>query len=75
MNGIPGEAFKGMDEANQKIVFNFITDYWNGDKDYAEWHEGHGVPVPKTPNPEDPNKYRIVTLMDVCSKNLQLHTQ
>ena len=22
----------------------------------------------KKPNPEDPNKYRIVNLMDVCSK-------
>jgi len=36
--------------------------------DYDEWHEGSGVPVPKTNDPTDPNKYRIVNLMDVGSK-------
>jgi hypothetical protein len=27
-----------------------------------------GTPVPKVQNPEDPNKYQIVSVMDVCSK-------
>ena len=49
-------------------MFNFIVDFWEGDADYDEWHEGLGVPVEKIPNPKDPNKYRIVNLMDVCSK-------
>jgi hypothetical protein len=36
LNGIPAEAFKAMDRANLEKVFNFIVDYWNGDKDYEE---------------------------------------
>ena len=57
-----------MNEENLKKVFTFVQDFWNGDGDYEEWHEGQGVPVPKTNNPENPNKYRIVNLMDCCSK-------
>ena len=67
-NTIPAEAFKAMDEENLRQVYNFIVDFWEGDADYDEWHEGLGVPVPKIKDPEDPNKYRIVNLMDVCSK-------
>ena len=68
LNGVPGEAFKAMNKTNLKKVFNFIVDFWNNEADYTEWHEGQGVPVPKINNPKDPNKYRIVNLMDVCNK-------
>ncbi|KAL7523370.1 hypothetical protein ACHAWF_001608 [Thalassiosira exigua] len=70
LNGIPGEAFKAMNKANLQKVFDFITDFWGGEVGYEEWHEGQGVPVPKIPDPENPNKYRIVNLMDVCSEIL-----
>ena len=42
MNGIPCEAFKAMDTKNKQKVFNLIKDYWNGNSDYDEWHEGKG---------------------------------
>ena len=45
-----------------------IRDFWDGTQDYPEWHRGTGVPIPKTPRPQDPNQYRIINLMDVCSK-------
>ena len=32
LNGIPAEAFKAMDKANLEKVFNFIVQYWNGEK-------------------------------------------
>ena len=52
-NTIPAEAFKAMDEENLRQVYNFIVDFWEGDADYDEWHEGLGVPVPKIKDPED----------------------
>ncbi len=57
-----------MNKTNRQQVYTHINDFWNGTCDHAEWHTGNGTPVPKIPNPDDPNKYRIVTLMDVCSK-------
>ncbi len=62
------EAFKAMDTDNIQEVYNIITAFWDGSKDYAEWHQANGTPVPKIPNPDDPNKYRVVSPMDVCSK-------
>ncbi|KAL7531695.1 hypothetical protein ACHAWF_003870, partial [Thalassiosira exigua] len=53
-----------MNKINLQKVFDFITDFWEEEADYEEWHEGQGVPVPKIPDPENPNKYRIVNLMD-----------
>ncbi len=35
-----------------------------------KWHQADATPIPKVRNPDDPNKYRIVSLMDVCSKIL-----
>ncbi|KAL7523622.1 hypothetical protein ACHAWF_000600 [Thalassiosira exigua] len=59
-----------MNKTNLQKVFNFITDFWEGEADYEEWHKGQGMHVPNIPDPENPNKYRIVNLMDVCSKIL-----
>ena len=36
--------------------------------DYEGWHASQCVPVPKSGNLSDPNKWRGVMLMDVCSK-------
>ncbi|KAL7530279.1 hypothetical protein ACHAWF_003312, partial [Thalassiosira exigua] len=70
LNGVPYEAFEAMDDENLRKVFDFIQDFWERDVDYDECHEGQGVPVPKISNKKNPNKYRIVNLMDVCSKVL-----
>ena len=68
LNGIPAKAFKVMDLTNQRKISNYVVHSWNGNVDYDKWHECQGFPVPKKTNPDNPNKYRIVNLMDVCSK-------
>ena len=67
-NEIPAEAFKAMNNENRNHVFAFINAFWNNETDYPEWHTGLGVPVQKVSQPSNPNQYRIVNLMDVCSK-------
>jgi hypothetical protein len=68
MRGWDAEAFKAMNADNLQEVYNLITAFWDGPKDFAEWHQADGTPVPKIPNPDNPNTLRIVSLMDVCSK-------
>ena len=36
--------------------------------DYVEWHEGQVVPVPKSGDLSNPNKWRGVNLMDIGAK-------
>ena len=36
--------------------------------DYNQWHKGLGIMVPKKGDLSDPNKWRGINLMDVCSK-------
>ncbi len=67
-NGVPIEALKAMYEKNFAIVRKFLRKFWNDKTDYDEWHSGTGTPIPKTVNPNDPNKFRIINLMDVSSK-------
>ncbi len=67
-NGIPAEAFKALNNVNLQIIHGYICDFWNGNSDYEEWHTGQGTAIPKTMNPDDPNKFCIINLMDVCSK-------
>jgi hypothetical protein len=67
-NGVTAEAFKAMNTTNLQEVYNLITTFWDGTKDFAERHQADGTPVPKIQNPDDPNKYQIVSLMDVCTK-------
>ena len=68
LNGVPPNAFKCMDDKNLKIVFKFICDFWDAKADYIEWHEGQVVIVPKNGDTSNPNKWRGINLMDVCSK-------
>ncbi|KAL7426668.1 hypothetical protein ACHAXH_000417 [Discostella pseudostelligera] len=65
-NGIPAEAFKALDSSNLETVYKFVCEFWDGT--YDEWHAGVGTPIPKTANPDDPNQFRIINLMDVGSK-------
>jgi len=67
-NGVPIEALKAMNDTNFEIVREYLRKFWNGEVDYDEWHSGTGTPIPKTTNPDDPNKFRIINLMDVASK-------
>ncbi len=67
-NGVTAEAFKAMNTTNLQEVYQLIKAFWDGTRDFPEWHQADGTPVPKVQNPDDPNKYRIVSLMVVCSK-------
>jgi hypothetical protein len=46
----------------------YVADFFEGKEDYEEWHMSQCVPVPKSGNLSDPNKWQGVMLMDVCSK-------
>jgi hypothetical protein len=45
-----------------------IKGFWDRTHDYPDWHTGTGTPIPKTTRVEDTNQFRIINLMDVCSK-------
>ena len=73
LNDVPPDAFKALDDANLLTLLDFFNSYWNEETDFSEWHEGQMVPVPKSGDLSDPNKWRGVTLMDLGSKIFQLH--
>jgi len=68
LTGVPPEAFKAMSPVNLRHVYKHINDFFLGDADYDQWHRSQCIPVPKNGNLSDPNKWRGVMLMDVCSK-------
>jgi hypothetical protein len=68
LNGIPPEAYKAMNTGTQRLVHGYVTAFFEGDADYEGWHTSQCVPVPKSGNLSDPNKWRGVMLMDVSSK-------
>ena len=69
-NGVPPNAFKCLDSNNKSTVYKFICDFWNDKCDYEEWHTGIVKLLPKSGDLSNPNKWRGITLMDVCSKIL-----
>jgi len=68
LNGIPTEALKAMDDTPQRIVHKHVSDFFDGTTDHEGWHKSQCVPVPKKGNLSDPNKWRGIMLMDMCSK-------
>ena len=46
----------------------FLNVFWNEETDFDEWHEGQVIPIPKSGDLIDPNKWRGVTLMELGSK-------
>ncbi len=68
LNGIPPEAYKAMNSCTCRRIHRYVADFFKGDVDYPGWHQSQCVPVPKKGNLSDPNKWRGVMLMDVCSK-------
>jgi hypothetical protein len=68
-NGVPPNAFKCLDDENKQAVHQqYICDFWDGEMDYEEWHTGLVKLLPKSGDLSNPNKWRGITLMDVCSK-------
>ena len=68
LNNGPLDAFKALSNQNLDLLHNFLNAYWRGEINFSEWHEGRVVPVPKSGDLSDPNKWRGVTLMDMGSK-------
>ena len=68
LNGVPPEAYKAMNSDVRQKVFQHVRKFWSGEADYEGWHSSQCVPVPKRGDLSDPNKWRGVMLMDVCSK-------
>ena len=65
---VPPEVFKCPEGEHRKQLYQLVVDFWDGKADYAQWHKGLGVMVPKKGDLSDPNKWRGINLMDVCSK-------
>jgi hypothetical protein len=57
-----------MSTANLCYVYNHCNDFFLGTANHEQWHCSQWVPVPKSGDLLDPNKWRGVMLIDVCSK-------
>ena len=68
LNGIPPEAYKAMDTETRQLIHGYVAVFFKGEEDYEGRHASQCVPVPKSGNLSDPNKWCGVMLMDVCSK-------
>ena len=56
LNKVPQNVFKSLSNTNITRLLTFFNQYWEGEADFAEWHEGKIVPVPKSGDISDPNK-------------------
>ena len=68
LNEVPPDAFKALSEKNLSFPLDFLNAFWNEETNFDEWHEGQVIPVPKSGDLSDPNKWRGVTPMDFGSK-------
>jgi hypothetical protein len=46
-NGVTAEAFKAMNATNLQEVYYLIKAFCDGTRDFKEWHQVDGTPVPK----------------------------
>jgi hypothetical protein len=67
LTGVPPKAFKAMTACNLQHVYKHVNDFFLGTADYNQWHRSQCVSIPKSGNLSNPNKWREVMLMDVCS--------
>ena len=68
LNGIPPGALKAMDNVSRRTVHRHVCDFFEGEVDHEGWHQSQCIPVPKRGDLSDPNKWRGIMLMDMCSK-------
>ena len=68
LNGIPPKALKEMDNVSRRTVHRHVCDFFEGEVDHEGWHQSQCIPVPKRGDLSDPNKWRGIMLMDMCSK-------
>ena len=67
LNNVPPGAFKALSNQNLGILLKEFNSYWRNKIDFTELHKGQVVPVPKSGDFSNPNKWRGVTLMDMGS--------
>ena len=67
-NNAPPNAFKAMTAETLLHLFDFIVEFWEDRLDSVECHEGQVIPVPKSGELFDPNRWRGVNLMDIGAK-------
>jgi hypothetical protein len=72
VTGVPPEAYKAMSPANSQHVYDYVNKFFTGEADYEQWYHSQCVPIPKSGDLSDPNKWQGVMLMDVCSKIFSL---
>jgi hypothetical protein len=68
LNGIPPEALKAMNDTPRWTVHKHVSDFFDGKTNHERLHKSQCVPVPRKGNLSDPNKWRGIMLMDMCSK-------
>ncbi len=68
LNGIPPEAYKAFGKKMRMRIHRYVGQFFDGTRDYDGWHKSQCIPVQKKGHLADPNKWRGVMLMDVCSK-------
>ena len=68
LNGVPPNDFKSTSEENLRHHLDFIAEFWEDKVDFEEWRKGQVVPVPKSGDFSDLNKWRGVNLMDIGTK-------
>jgi hypothetical protein len=68
LNGILPEALKAMDNTSHRTFHHHVCNFFEGGVDHEGWHKSQCVPVPKQGNLSNPNKWRGIMLMDICSK-------
>ena len=68
VTSVPPQALKLLGDENLRHIYKYVINFWNRTADYWEWHMGLGVMVLKKGDLSDPNKWRGINLMDVCSK-------
>ena len=50
------------------VVLNYLNKFWNQETDFESWHRSQCMPVPKSGDMSDPNKWQGVMLMMVMSR-------
>jgi hypothetical protein len=57
LTGVPPEAFKAMSPANLRHVHKHVNDFFLGNIDHKQLHQSQCVPIPKSGDLSDPNKW------------------
>ena len=67
-NGVPPEALKSTGKYCRRYVFDFIDGFWHNRSDLESWHKSQCVPVLKSGDLSDSNKWQVMMLMESMYK-------